>query len=225
MFRLNSTRPKNQILLSKSQWPLRFAFSYVQPITKCYRRKTVEEVPQNPVTMKIRRFACPNYQLLPRNAAIITLRFQLFSALQTKNSVTIVFAINLVTTEKTDNSHLQMYCREAIIALPRIDTLSCQQKEMEHKGGQSKSMMRALYVLRMSKGTSRDEATLNSEKIKPIALAVIELCLPEGIRQAVKFTFFLKFHNNLLEAFRMVLKALLGLVIPNQYCQGAGMEL
>jgi len=34
------------------------------------------------------------------------------------------------------------------------------------------------------KGTSRDEATSNSEKIKPIALAVIELRLSEGIRQA-----------------------------------------
>ena len=46
----------------------------------------------------------------------------------------------------------------------------------------------------MPKGTSRDEATSNSEKIKPIALAVIELRLPEESggqagRQAVK-----KFH-------------------------------
>ena len=30
---------------SKVQWPLHFAFSYVQPITQRYRRKTVEEVP------------------------------------------------------------------------------------------------------------------------------------------------------------------------------------
>ena len=32
----------------------------------------------------------------------------------------------------------------------------------------------------MSKGTSRAETTLNSEKIKPVALAIIELCLSEG---------------------------------------------
>ena len=32
----------------------------------------------------------------------------------------------------------------------------------------------------MPKGTSRAEATLNSEKIKPVALAVIELHLSEG---------------------------------------------
>ena len=46
-------------------------------------------------------------------------------------------------------------------------------------------MMHALYVLWYAKSTSRDEATLNSEKIKPIALTIIRLHLPEGIRQAV----------------------------------------
>ena len=35
----------------------------------------------------------------------------------------------------------------------------------------------------MPKGTCRAEAMLNSEKIKPVALAVIELCLSEGISQ------------------------------------------
>jgi len=34
------------------------------------------------------------------------------------------------------------------------------------------------------KGTSRDEATLNSEETKPIALAVTELRLSEGISQS-----------------------------------------
>ena len=33
----------------------------------------------------------------------------------------------------------------------------------------------------MPKGTSRAEAMSNSEKIKPVALAVVELCLSEGI--------------------------------------------
>ena len=35
----------------------------------------------------------------------------------------------------------------------------------------------------MRKGTSRAEAMSNSEKIKPVALAVIELHLSEGISQ------------------------------------------
>jgi len=36
----------------------------------------------------------------------------------------------------------------------------------------------------MAKGTSRAETTLNSEKIKPIALAIVEQYESEGIRQA-----------------------------------------
>jgi len=33
----------------------------------------------------------------------------------------------------------------------------------------------------MAKGTSRGEAMLNSKKIKPVALAIVELREPEGI--------------------------------------------
>ena len=38
----------------------------------------------------------------------------------------------------------------------------------------------------MPKGTSQAEATSNSEKIKSIALAIIELCLSEGTRKSVE---------------------------------------
>jgi len=37
----------------------------------------------------------------------------------------------------------------------------------------------------MAKGISQAEATLTNEKIKPIALAIVELRESEGIRQAV----------------------------------------
>jgi len=36
----------------------------------------------------------------------------------------------------------------------------------------------------MAKGTSRAEATSNSEKIKTVALAIAKLCESEGISQA-----------------------------------------
>jgi len=36
----------------------------------------------------------------------------------------------------------------------------------------------------MAKGTTRAEATLNSEKTKPVGLAIVELRESEGIRQA-----------------------------------------
>ena len=61
----------------------------------------------------------PNYQLLPRKCSgYIMLRFQLcsarYTALQTKNSVRIISVISPVTTENTDDSHSQTYCREAM---------------------------------------------------------------------------------------------------------------
>jgi len=71
----------------------------------------------------------------------------------------------------------------------------------------------------MAKGTSWAEATSNSEKIKPVAIAIVELRESEGIRQAVSRSvkvslnnFFKKFCSNFLKAFRINLKAFLGLV-------------
>ena len=79
----------------------------------------------------------------------------------------------------------------------------------------------------MPKDTSRDEAMLNSKKIKPIALAVIKLCLSEGIRKEVSQLVensieYLKkkFCSYLFEAFRIIPKVLWA----DQYCQGARME-
>jgi len=43
-------------------------------------------------------------------------------------------------------------------------------------------MMQALELQQLQKGTSPDEAMLNSEEIKPMTRVVIELRLPEGIR-------------------------------------------
>jgi len=58
------------------------------------------------------------------------------------------------------------------------------------------------------------------KKIKPVGIAVIELRLTEGISQSVSHKkiplnkFFLKFRGNFLKAFRVDLKAYLGLVSP-----------
>ena len=71
----------------------------------------------------------------------------------------------------------------------------------------------------MPKGTCWVEATSNSEKIKPLALAVIELCLSEGNSQSLSQQKILlnkkiKFRSNLLKAFWIDLKACLCLVLP-----------
>jgi len=56
--------------------------------------------------------------------------------------------------------------------------------ERDTKEGLGKSMKNTLYVQWYGKGTSQAEA-LNSKKIKPIALAIVELRESEGISQAV----------------------------------------
>jgi len=52
---------------------------------------------------------------------------------------------------------------------------------MGHKGSTGKTMKNALHVQRYDK---RAEATSNSEKIKPVAFTIVELCKSEGIKQA-----------------------------------------
>ena len=55
----------------------------------------------------------------------------------------------------------------------------------------------------MPKGTCRAEATSNSEKIKPTALALIKLCLPKLTlavsRKLIPLLFFVKNYSNLLQ--------------------------
>jgi len=58
--------------------------------------------------------------------------------------------------------------------------------EWDTKEDTSKSMKNALHYSGMAKGTSRAEATLNREKFKPVALAIVELRESEGIRQVGK---------------------------------------
>jgi len=50
-------------------------------------------------------------------------------------------------------------------------------------------MTQALELLGLAKGTSGDEMTLKSAKIKPIALAVIELFLSEPPPTLIAVTF------------------------------------
>ena len=65
-----------------------------------------------------------------------------------------------------------LLCKEATA---RLTIFCCQNRT--HSG---KYMKNALYVL-WPKGTSQTEAMPNSNKVKPITLAIIELCLFEGI--------------------------------------------
>ena len=62
------------------------------------------------------------------------------------------------------------------IVLLQIDTLCYQRNELEHKGGQTQ--VHCLCIVKYygwQKSTSRDKARSNSEKIKPLALSIVEL--------------------------------------------------
>ena len=67
---------------------------------------------------------------------------------------------------------------------------------------------------------------MNCFIVKPVVLAVIELCLFEGVSQSVTQSVIRKFHliikkkihSNLLKVFQVNLKVFLGLVLPNQHC-------
>jgi len=48
----------------------------------------------------------------------------------------------------------------------------------------------------MAKGTSQAEVMSNSEKIKPVALDIVELCLSEGISQSRNQAVSRKFCNS-----------------------------
>ena len=69
----------------------------------------------------------------------------------------------------------------------------------------------------MPKGMCSAEAISNSEKINPVALAIIELYLSDSISHSFNRKFhlillFFKFRSNLLKMFRVDQKACLGLV-------------
>jgi len=83
-----------------------------------------------------------------------------------------------VTTMKNTND----FCCERKPFTCHHQTFRCHKDEWHTKEDAGKSIKNALC---MPKDTSRAEGTSNSEKIKPIALAIVELHWSEGISQAV----------------------------------------
>ena len=76
---------------------------------------------------------------------------------------------------------------------------------------------------------SRDEATLNSEEIKPVSPSIVELCFAEGIRQSVsqivEIQLNRKFQNFVTTRWKGLGLAFLGLAMPSQYCQTVEKEM
>jgi len=84
------------------------------------------------------------------------------------------------------------------------------------KEGSGKSMKNALHVRWYGKRyLSSCEAMWNSEKVKPVALTIVELrasdrqLVSQSVENSVKYIFLI--HSNLLKAFQIDLKACFGL--------------
>ena len=127
----------------KVQWPLRFDFSYVQPVTQRYRRKTVKEVPlqqsSHHENTTIRAPPTINYCL---ESAVAILRFA-FSYVQPvtqhyKRRTVLESSLQSVQSPRKIRTIPIYKCTvgKPCIVLPRIDTFGSQHKEMGHKGGQ-----------------------------------------------------------------------------------------
>ena len=68
-------------------------------------------------------------------------------------------------------------------AIAKLTLFAVSKDEWDKKEDTGKSMENALYIQRYAKRHLSAEVTSNSEKIKPVALAIIKLRLSEDIRE------------------------------------------
>jgi len=105
-----------------------------------------------------------------------------YIAVQINNCLKSTTAIKVAIMKNMDDLH---YAKEAITCNNQINAFFTVSKdEWNTKEDTGKSLKNALDV-RVLRYATWAEATLNSEKIKLVALAIIELCWSEGIRQLV----------------------------------------
>ena len=88
--------------------------------------------------------------------------------------------------KNADDSH---YEGKPTHAITRSKLFAVSKDELDTKEDTGKSILNALYVLRYTKRHLSGQSDINSEKIKPIALAVIKLRLSDGISQAISRKF------------------------------------
>ena len=128
--------------------------------------------------------ACPNYiNYCLKNEISIMLRCRLcsthYTAILIKNCLKSTSAIKIATKKNMDDFRYEGKPSRATSKSTPFADNGTQRRTLV-----SPRRMHCMYC-GMPKGTCRAEATSNSEKIKPIALAVIELRLSEGISQSV----------------------------------------
>ena len=101
-----------------------------------------------------------------------------YTALQIKNYSKSTPEIKVATMKNMDDFHYQGKSSSATTKLTLL--LSAKMNGTQRRTLVSPWRMQCMYC-GMPKGTSQAEVTLNIEKIKPVALAIIELHLSEDI--------------------------------------------
>ena len=156
--------------------PLSFAFAYAGPVAQRYRQRRAWKylflllygnTDNSLVTARAPKNRLITVKRLIGDYASFTQRFK------RKDSVLNTSAINAITKSST---------KPWSVATANRHLCGSGKVNQEQRWGLVEPWCEHWSCSGWWKGTSRDEATLNSEEIKPIALAVIELRLSEGIR-------------------------------------------
>ena len=172
------------------KYPLRFVVSYVQPVTQHFESRTVRKAPLQSTHTKRNRAARPNHiNHCLKSEVSITLHCRLcstrYTAVRIKNCLKNTSAIEIATMKNTDYFRFE---GKPSRARAKSTPFSVSKDEWDTKEDTGKPMKNALHVLRYAKRHLSGRSNINSEKIKPIVLAVIELCLSEGISQSVSYS-------------------------------------
>ena len=127
---------------------------------------------------------CPSY--INYHLVSITLCCQLcstrYTKVQTENCSKSTSTIKTTATMKNTDD----FCYEGkpLRAITKSTLFAVNKDEWDTKEDTGKSMKSALYILHYTKRHLSAEATSNSEKIKPVSLAIIALHLSGGISQS-----------------------------------------
>ena len=105
-----------------------------------------------------------------------------YTAVRIKNCLKSTSAITIATMTNTDDFH---YRGKPSHAIAKSILFAVSKDEWDTKEDTGKSMRMHCTYCGMPKGTCWAEVMSKSEKIKPVALAVIKLRLSEGISQSV----------------------------------------
>ena len=145
---------------------------------QCYRHRRVWKVSLLACTWKYGKSTCHS---TPQDWLVMVKRW--------KNDYVSFSVLSNILQNVLNTSAITTVTKSSM--KPRSSTTTnCHLRSSEERNGEQRLALVEPWCKHWScsswwKSTSWDEATLNSEEIKPITLVIIELCLSEGVSQSV----------------------------------------